>query len=196
MAIDPERCLQCKTREDSGARWVPDTRLWFCSSECYEKAINEYLPRQYRRDGNPDEDDPRLKDALRQHRESLENDVDAWYRYKQWPEERFIEWAKTRPSYEPYLSARKQWEQEQETAIDGAHEKVRRHYQAEWKHDMEQAELQSVKRMEESVKRMDKDIAELEKTYDDAQKFLDDFEAEEERDKVEEERWRPKPFKV
>ena len=102
--IDKDKCLTCGTRaEPEDAKYIPDTWLWFCSSDCYFKKLHSsYMPKRFRFDNPNDiEDDPEVKAAWRSHIETVENDVDGYSIFKHKGKDAWDAWAK-RTNVDPW----------------------------------------------------------------------------------------------
>jgi hypothetical protein len=74
MRFVTDRCLQDGTPRNAGGITIQGTDFWFCSNDCYEQALDKYIPSQYSLiKSNPD-NSPTFKAYVNEIAEKCDNE--------------------------------------------------------------------------------------------------------------------------
>ncbi|WP_271592208.1 hypothetical protein [Bradyrhizobium sp. CCBAU 65884] len=202
MPIAEDRCLTCGTRHRPGNL---DTSVssceaidqdgsffgmpyWFCSVDCYKKAVSKYIKdKRYGFDKTPGDDEAcqaAIKDAYAELmvEMSRSNIITHFFNPKlRLSESEFVQ-QHIKPTVDNFYSL-------QSEQIFNAEIELQQHLYAEWMH---QIDLEAAQR--------EKERAKLHEQFDKEWQKLKQKEAKEEAEREakrqEEERWQPKPFKL
>ncbi|QHP67430.1 hypothetical protein EI171_08310 [Bradyrhizobium sp. LCT2] len=201
MPIAEDRCLTCGTRYRPGNLDTsvssceaidPDGTFfgmpyWFCSVDCYKKAVSKYIKdKRYGFDKTPGDDEAcqaAIKDAYAELMVEMSGGLIAnlFNRKLRMSESEFIQ-AHIKPTVDTFYSL-------QSDQIFNAEIELQQHLNAEWMHQIDQDIAQRENERAKLHEQFDKDWQKLK------QKKAKE-EAEQEAKRQEEERWQPKPFKL
>ncbi|MGY3406133.1 hypothetical protein ACVWZV_002246 [Bradyrhizobium sp. GM5.1] len=154
--------------------------LWFCSVDCYNKAIRRFLNKRFDPEADP-YDDPevlrRMQDAYDGYRASVARGFIANLPNLFRTENKYIE---------PRITAAlDDFQTQRANAIVHAEDEVYKRVLAEWQHEL--------MKLAEAQEKEDAKQSERQQKEDQKQRKIDEEDA---RRVAEEERWRPKPFNV
>lgn len=196
MTITDEQCIQCGGRHRSHdidnstycslstSGNFMESPLWFCSLDCYKKAVRKYLDKRYDFDIEP-ADDPdvskRLGDAHWEHVVSS-SFLDHFNKTEQ-------------QIMQPHINAAYNdfYERKAHAIVSAEHEVWKRVY-AEHKHylmKLAEAEVEQEFKEEERQRKEEEKRAEQQRKEQERQRKIDE---EEKAREAEEARWQPKPF--
>lgn len=156
---------------------------WFCSVECYKKAVGKYVKdKRYGFDRTPQDDEDcqaAVKDAYAELMVEMSGGLIAnFFNPKlRMSESEFIQ-AHTKPTIDHFYSL-------QSDQIFCAEIELHQHLHAEWMHEIDQDAAQREKERQKLHEQFDKEWQKEKQRQ-----------AKEAEERAEEERWQPRPFKL